>query len=250
MENTLVRLIGWRATILHGDPCVFDRWLWLKKHLTPGNFRTLDAGCGSGAFTFAAVQLGNNALGLDFNKEQIKKAKARAKILNMPRAEFIQADLRELDKLGRRLGKFDQIICFETIEHILDDKKLIKNLAALLKPKGRLLLTTPFKHSRLLFGDDKISEQEDGGHVRRGYTHNELKQLFNEANLEIKAQDYLNGIISQQLTSLMRRLGVIYPKLGWALIFPFRALQIFDRPLTRIFNYPYLSIGVVGVKRQ
>lgn len=249
MENALVRLIGWRATILHGDPCVFDRWLWLKKHLKHGNLRILDAGCGSGAFTFAAAKLGGEALGLDFNKEQIQKAKARAKLLGIPKLEFIQADLRSLDKISPRLGKFDQIICLETIEHILNDKKLVQDLAALLKPRGRLLLTTPFKHSPLLFGDDKLSEYEDGGHVRRGYTHQELKQLFNEADLEIKAQDYLNGIISQQLTGLMRRLSCIHPKLGWALIFPFRFLQLFDRPLTRTFHYPYLSIGAVGVKR-
>jgi hypothetical protein len=51
MKDTLVKLIGWKALMLQGDPTVVDRWRWLKQHVRPGPLRTLDAGCGTGAFT-------------------------------------------------------------------------------------------------------------------------------------------------------------------------------------------------------
>ena len=33
MKDALVKLLGWKATILQGDPTVVDRWRWLKRHL-------------------------------------------------------------------------------------------------------------------------------------------------------------------------------------------------------------------------
>jgi SAM-dependent methyltransferase len=66
MKNILIKLFGWRAAILHGDPCAFARWIWLRKNLTPGHFRTLDAGCGSGAFTFYAAKIGRRKKGAIF----------------------------------------------------------------------------------------------------------------------------------------------------------------------------------------
>ena len=134
MSNALVRLLGWPATILHGDPTVVDRWRWLKRHLLPGPLRTLDAGCGSGAFTLYAARIGNEAVGVSFDPEQVRKAKSRAALLRAPGARFLVGDLRTLDRLAGALGVFDQIILCETIEHIQDDEKLVRDVAALLRP--------------------------------------------------------------------------------------------------------------------
>ena len=248
MENLVVRLVGWKAIVFYGDPTVFERWKWLEHHLLPG-LRTLDAGSGNGAFTMYASKIGNRAIGLSFNEQNNQKARVWAQILGIDNIEFIQADLKELDLLSNRLGVFDQIICFETIEHILDDKKLIRVLSNLLKPGGKLLLTTPFKHYKHLIWD-KISEVEDGGHVRWGYTHEELKDMFNKCGLDVCVQDYISGYISQQLTNLERIIGKVNMILGWAIVFPLRVFQVFDRPVTKLFKYPFHCVGVVGVKRS
>jgi 2-polyprenyl-3-methyl-5-hydroxy-6-metoxy-1,4-benzoquinol methylase len=248
MSNVLVKLIGWKATVLHGDPCVFDRWRWLKRHLLPGPLRTLDAGCGSGAFTMYASKIGNESVGISFDERNHHVAQVRARILRIPNVQFIQADLRDLDTLSDRLGKFDQILCLETIEHIRNDKKLIADMSALLKPGGRLLLTTPSKDSKPLVGD-KLSKDEDGGHVRWGYTHSEMRELSNECGLDILAEEFISGFISQQLTNLMRILSKVNAKIAWVATFPFRLFQVLDSPLTRLMGYPHLCIGVVGVKR-
>jgi len=247
MNDDLVKLFGWKATVFHGDPAGFDRWRWLVRHLQPGPLRTLDAGCGSGAFTLYAAKIGNEALGLSFDQRNTEVARTRANILGVFNARFLQVDLRDLSQVSEDLGLFDQIICFETIEHIMDDHRLMADLSSLLKPGGRLLLTTPYKHYRHLFGD-KLSVSEDGGHVRWGYTHEEIRRLFDQYGLEVQVEGYISGFVSQQITNLQRILSRLQGKLAWAFTFPLRVFQWVDRPLTRVLGYPHLSIGVVGVK--
>lgn len=248
MNDNLVKLMGWPATILHGDPSVFDRWRWLKRHLRPGPLRTLDAGCGSGAFTMYAAKIGNFAVGLTNDGPHVEGSRRRAALLGIGQVEFLQADLRQLDALTETLGRFDQIICFETIEHIKNDRKLLRDLARLLRPDGRLLLTTPHRGYHPLLGD-VVSPEEDGGHVRWGYTHAELAALFGEAGLELRVREYISGWVSQRLLNLLRRAALLVgSRLAWGLTFPLRILQCADVPLTRRLGYPYLSVGVIGVK--
>lgn len=250
MENFLVKMMGFIATVLHGDTAVFDRWLWLRKNLDTGQIKTLDAGCGSGAFTLYAAKKGNDAIGISFNDRNNNVAIKRAKILNLENIKFITSDLRKLDQIFKKKEIFDQIICFETIEHIIDDKKLIKDFSNLLKPSGKLLLTAPYKNYKRLYRD-KLSDFEDGGHVRWGYTFEELEKLFKEFGFEIKSKDYVTGFISQQIINFLRIAGNIHPILGraaWVVIFPLRITLFFDPLLTRLINYPFLSVAIVVEK--
>ena len=252
MDNTLIKLIGYMAMVLHGDAAVFDRWRWLRKYLKSGSLRTLDAGCGSGAFTMYAAKIGNEAVGISFDERNNKIAAGRAKILEISNINFIDGDLRKLDEMFQVLGKFDQIICFETIEHILGDSKLLKDFSFLLKPGGRLLLTAPYKYYKHLYGDDKtkLSTYEDGGHVRWGCTHEEIKNLLNKFDFEIESAGYISGYASQRLINLQRIIGRINPKLAWLVVFPLRIFQFLDPILAKIIKYPSLSIGIVAVKNN
>ncbi|MBI2278870.1 MAG: class I SAM-dependent methyltransferase [Candidatus Brennerbacteria bacterium] len=253
MENLLVKIFGHIGTVLHGDAAVFDRWRWLRKNLRHGQLHTLDAGCGSGAFALYAAKIGNEVVGISFDERNNGVAQARAGILGFTDARFVTGDLRRLDEFASSLGEFDQIICFETIEHILGDRKLIKDLSDLLRPGGRLLLTTPYKHySKRLLGDDKVplSTHEDGGHVRWGYTHEELERIFNGAGLSVVRKDYVSGIISQLNIVLYRILqSKINYKIAWGLSFPFRILVVFDSLVTELIGFPHLSVAVVGEKK-
>jgi SAM-dependent methyltransferase len=248
MDNALVRLIGWKATVLHGDPLVYGRWVWLRRHLLPGPLQTLDAGCGNGAFTMYAARIGNQAIGLSFDPENNRTAEGRASLLGIGNARFLDMDLREVDRYAEGLGRFDQILCMETIEHIRNDRKLVADLAALLRPGGRLLLTTPYKFYRPMLGD-ALSEEEDGGHVRWGYTHDEIRQLMDECGLDVLSEEYLCGFVSQKLTNLLRLLSRIHVKFAWAVTFPLRVLCVLDPLLTSRTRYPHLTIGVVGQRR-
>jgi len=248
MNDLLVKFFGWRALTIQGDPLVGDRSNWLSRYLKPGPGRVLDAGCGNGAFSFAAARKGNAVLGLTFAEFEVEKDTRRAALLGLSeRVSFRQFDLRELDRDTESLGRFDQIIALEVIEHILDDRKLVNDLARLLNPGGRLLLSTPYKHYRRLPGE-KLSETEDGGHVRWGYTHEELRNLFTTAGLEVEYENFLGGVISQKITAAMRVMERIHPRLAWAVMLPFRPLILLDTFITRITRYPWMTVGIVGRK--
>ena len=159
-------------------------------------------------------------------------------------------DLREIEQRRAQLGSFDQIICLETIEHLTDDEGLLVSLAGLLRPGGRVLLTTPFEEHRPLYSEERHpSPVEDGSHVRYGYSAARLRELALAAGLEPQGVGYVSGVVSQRLTNLMRRLTLRVGRMpAWALMLPLRALVVLDRPLTRLTRYPYLSIAMVAVK--
>lgn len=249
MVNFLIKLFGFLPLIFFGDSAVFDRFLWLRKHLQKGALRTLDAGCGSGAFTIYAAKKGNEALGISFDSRNNEVASKRAKILKLDNVKFITADLRKLNELSDKLGFFDQIICFETIEHIFNDKALLLNFSRLLKENSRLLLTAPYKYHKG-YEREKLAETENGDHVRWGYTHEELEELLSDTGFRVEKKDYITGYFSQKLIFTERILTKVIPsKIAWLIIFPFRLFRFFDSLLMKFIDYPYLSVGAVAVKK-
>ena len=160
MENLLVRFLGWRATILHGDATVADRWEWVKRHLQTGPLRTLEAGCGTGAMTLFAARVGNKALGLSFNERNNQVAEKRAAILRLSGAQFQTANLRALDTLNLEREAFDQVLCLETIEHLVEDEKLLKNISSLLKKVAACYSPLRTKATSLLLANPKIQNTE------------------------------------------------------------------------------------------
>jgi SAM-dependent methyltransferase len=250
MSDLMMRVLGWRSLLIHGDPCVLDRWLWLRSRLRPGPLRTLDAGCGNGAFSIYAARVGNEVLATSFSERELDDARRRTALLGLQGVDFEVLDLREIEQRRAQLGSFDQIICLETIEHLTDDEGLLVSLAGLLRPGGRVLLTTPFEEHRPLYSEERHpSPVEDGSHVRYGYSAARLRELALAAGLEPQGVGYVSGVVSQRLTNLMRRLTLRVGRMpAWALMLPLRALVVLDRPLTRLTRYPYLSIAMVAVK--
>jgi SAM-dependent methyltransferase len=250
MPDTLLRAFGWSPLLIHGDPCVLDRWLWLRRHLRKGSMRTFDAGCGNGGFAIYAARAGNEVVAASFSEREQQDARRRAQVVGVGGIDFRQLDLRELDEHRPELGSFDQIICFETIEHVSDDAGLVAGLAAMLAPGGQLLLTTPYdRHHPLYTEDPHPSGVEDGLHVRFGYSQESLRQIAQDAGLRVSDEGFVSGVVSQKLTDLMRRLSErIGRPAAWAILLPLRPLAILDEPLTRLLGYPHLSVALCGVK--
>jgi len=250
LKETLVKLGGWRAPVFFGGAADVDRWRWVAAHAEPGTVRTLDAGSGLGALSFHAANLGNDVVAISFIPEANRKARSRAKILGFENIKFIDGDLRALDQMAPSLGQFDQIYCVEVIEHVIRDDKLVRDLAALLKPNGKLLLSTPYKFHRPI-SDEKISEVEDGGHVRFGYTGEDLRRLLEANGLEVISEELITGFVCQQIDNVFRSLKRWTNRdFAWVVSFPLRIFQVLDEPMSRLTGWPSLSIAMVAKKRS
>ena len=206
---------------------------------------TLDAACGPGYGSQILKEKADHIIGIDNSGEQIKQAQ------NKYQNERIEYKIVDMEgKIPFDDSSFDTIVSLETIEHIKDDGKLLRDFFDILNHEGKLLLTAPYKFYKRLPGDN-ISDIEDGGHVRWGYTHEEMKNLLNEAGFEVCKMEYVTGMISQNIIRVERMLSKIFPyRLAWIIVFPFRFLVLFDFLLTKIFRYPYLSIAVVAEKKS
>jgi SAM-dependent methyltransferase len=160
-------------------------------------------------------------------------------------AAFGIQDVRRLDERKDLFEGFDVAILCEVIEHILDDAKLIRDAAGCVKPGGRLLLTTPNLDLKPI--DPKhegpFPTVEDGGHVRKGYTKQDLLRLCDQAGLIVDSVSYCTGVVSQKITQVYFKLSKIHPLLGWGLISPFRLLPpLVDEGITKLSRYPKYSI--------
>ncbi|HCX65450.1 MAG TPA: SAM-dependent methyltransferase [Eubacteriaceae bacterium] len=103
----------------------------------------LDIACGAGYG--AEILLENNDqmvsyTGADIDEECIRYAREQ---YGSAQTRFLQCNALDQD-LPRKLGKYDTIVSFETIEHFHGDQQFIENLYQMLKPGGILLISTPF----------------------------------------------------------------------------------------------------------
>lgn len=252
-RSLLARLFGFPATLVHGDPLVLDRWLWLRDRLpvTRNGERLLDVGCGTGAFSIGAARRGYDVLGLSWDERNQAVAAQRAELCRAPSTTFEVSDVRHLGDRRDLVGTFDVAICCENIEHILDDLNLMRNMAACLKPGGRLLLTTPYLLYRPITPGDQgpFSREEDGWHVRRGYSQAMLAELCGESGLLVERFSSCSGFLSQKLGAALRHGTRVHPLLGWAAVLPLRiAPPLLDRGIGRMTSWPDFSICLEAYK--
>ena len=101
--------------------------------------RVLDVGCGSGVFANRLAELGAQVTAVDSNAESVEYGERT----------FVRDNLEFrrglLDELGLPDNSFDSAVCLEVIEHVYPAQTdaLLADLRRVLRPGGRLLLTTP-----------------------------------------------------------------------------------------------------------
>jgi ubiquinone/menaquinone biosynthesis C-methylase UbiE len=118
-----------------------------RKHLKPSRDLEgrviLEIACGRGEFA-CHLALSSSAprklIAADFSASALSKAQLLSKELGIESIEWQQADI---EKLPFQASYFDTVISCETIEHVPHPRLAISELARVLKPGGRLLLTTP-----------------------------------------------------------------------------------------------------------
>ncbi|NET36072.1 MAG: class I SAM-dependent methyltransferase [Cyanothece sp. SIO1E1] len=104
----------------------------------------LEIGCGRGGFAFWLSKNYGSAydkfVAADFSGEAVSMAQNHAKQNSIQNVQFETQDIQQTTFPDQH---FDIIISFETIEHVPNPRKAIRELHRILKPNGTLLLTTP-----------------------------------------------------------------------------------------------------------
>lgn len=110
--------------------------------------RVLDFACGSGfgsnIIASAAKKEITELIAIDIDKDAITYAKSK---YYHPLVTFQQENAVD-PILPQKLGQFDVIVSFETLEHIAEEKEFLENIYQMLKPGGTLVISTPFGQGR------------------------------------------------------------------------------------------------------
>jgi 2-polyprenyl-3-methyl-5-hydroxy-6-metoxy-1,4-benzoquinol methylase len=116
------------------------RYQFALGHLRSGE-RLLDTGCGAGYGTHLLSTAAGFALGVDYSVDALDYARSH---YDSPRLAFARMDCQAL---ALRDSWFDVLVSFEMYEHLEHPKEYLRECCRVLKPGGRLILSTPNRAS-------------------------------------------------------------------------------------------------------
>lgn len=110
----------------------------VNEHSVEKDFKklnVLDVGCGGGILCESLARIGANVTGIDASSNAIDCAIEHAAAAGLS-VNYLNCNIDNLSE------KYDIITCLEVMEHVDDVKLLCKQLAAALKSKGILVVST------------------------------------------------------------------------------------------------------------
>jgi 2-polyprenyl-3-methyl-5-hydroxy-6-metoxy-1,4-benzoquinol methylase len=185
----------------------------LRRFWRTGPRDVLDAGSGNGYFSWLAYQTGARVVAINYEREQVEKAKDFLIVHKRLDPSRLQFERRSLYDLTHENRTFDEVICFEVLEHLVHDRSVVTEFYRILRPGGALHLCCPHRlHPRHLV--EVLDTQEFGGHVRAGYTGDDYRKLLEPLGFHIES---LVGIGTPAIYYADRILRAIRNRFGdWA----------------------------------
>ena len=162
------------------------RYLWARDFLTPHQ-TVLDFACANGYGTKILSSGAQSVVGIDRNPTYLDIARKQYSASNI---SYQQLDVN----LHPIQGKYDIIVCFETIEHVKYPEQLLQNFHQILNPGGLLLLSVPNSAYEKIEND----HNKDPYHLHI-FQHNELLKMFHSAGFKIAqsfGQSYTNKMVN------------------------------------------------------
>jgi SAM-dependent methyltransferase len=218
----------------------------LCRYWKTGPRDVLDAGSGNGYFSWLAYRSGARVVAVNFELTQVDKASEY--LLGHRKADprrllFEQRNLYDLKDESR---SFDEIICFEVLEHLRRDEDVAREFFRILRPGGVLHLCCPNRlHPR--HQAEVLDLDETGGHVRPGYTSEDYRALLEPAGFVIEREV---GIGSKTMYLADEALRAIRGRFGDAVALPLLPLALPFVWLARENPSVPFSLYVTAVKPE
>ena len=168
-------------------------WQWrsglLAREAGAGE-RVLDLGCGAGDFLALLQDRGATQVGVELSERALERARRRA-----PHAELHL--VAEDAAIPLAHGSIDLVWCSEVIEHVADVGGLLAEVRRVLRPGGRILLTTPF-HGRVKGAALALARFDShfdplGQHLRF-FTASSLRRSLEAARLDVANVSSARGL--------------------------------------------------------
>lgn len=175
--------------------------------------RVADIGCGGGLLSEALAKAGARVTAIDLAPEVLEVAKLHLHETSAALPAPLAIDYRlcaSHELAAAEPAAFDAVCCMELIEHVPDADALVGDLAALLKPGGRLFVSTvnrtPASFAAAIIGAEYVARL-----LPRG-TH-----------------DYRQFVKPSELAALLRRRGLALDELTGVSYNPFRRVARLSR---------------------
>jgi len=174
----------------------------------PAGAKILDVGCGSGWLSEYFARLGYDVTGIDISDDLIRMARER--VASVPynldhesaiSCRFITHDI-ETAPLAKELGaKFDAIICYDSLHHLLDERAVFRHLAAMLDVGGLLFILEGHKPAAGSATEDELrAVMHEYGTLESPFSTDYLRRLLDENGFAVVG-DYVsvNGLFEREM---------------------------------------------------
>lgn len=182
--------------------------------------RILDVGCGKGIFTFELARKFSKAsvVAIDIDRDLVDANNRIAERSGFDRIEFREEDLLKMTYRDT----FDLAVSIDNLEHVADDRNAVERLLNSLRPGGTFVCHVPAKERTWIFWG-RSRNFDVPGHVRTGYSCDELQALLTGEGFQIETlmstYGYLETVtnnLSYLITGAAEKRKPLY-----ALVFPF-----------------------------
>jgi SAM-dependent methyltransferase len=174
--------------------------------------RVLDVGCSTGYLAKRLRERGSTVLGLELDERAAEQAREFCEAVHVGDVETMELPFEE--------GSFDAVVCGDFIEHLRDPGAFLERVRPLLRPGGRLVLSTPnvanwAMRLGLLFGRFRYTEW---GILDRTHTHlftrKTLRECLERAGYRIAVVDFtvpVPVLSTPRVEALAHRIGRLRP---------------------------------------
>jgi len=148
-----------------------------------GDF-VLDVACGSGYGTHYMAKNSDGALFVGVDRSDHGLEWARSYFFN-DSTVYVKADLTGAFFEALPVDSYDLVVCYETVEHLKEDRAFVKKLHALLKAGGILLISAP-NENVIPYLDNPYFPNRVNPHHYRHYRPKELRQLLTKCGFTVQ----------------------------------------------------------------